>query len=92
MTASFARHDDALVFTGDLDRAAVAALWPRLRKERAGVARLDLTAVTRVDSAGLAMLAELAEAQPGSTVVGTPPGLAALQAAYRLQDNLAFAA
>lgn len=97
MTASFARQDDALVFTGALDRAAAVALWPQLRRERAGVTRLDLAAVTRVDSAGLAMLAELAELaqgpnRPGLVVTGSPPGLAALRAAYRLRDNLSFAA
>ena len=92
MTASFARHDDALVFSGALDRAAAVALWPRLRREPTGVQRLDLTAVTLVDSAGLAMLAELAHGQPaGATIVGSPPGLEALRAAYRLQDNLSFA-
>ena len=92
MTASFARHDDALVFTGALDRAAAVALWPQLRRERADIARLDLAAVTRVDSAGLAMLAELAQDRPGLVVTGSPPGLEALRAAYRLRDNLCFAA
>jgi phospholipid transport system transporter-binding protein len=92
MTASYARQDDALVFTGALDRAAVVALWPRLRREPAGVKRLDLAAVTLLDSAGLAMLAELAQARPGLAVAGSPPGLEALRAAYRLRDNLSFAA
>jgi phospholipid transport system transporter-binding protein len=92
MTATLARRDDALVFTGELDRAAVAALWPQARRQAAGATRLDLAAVTGIDSAGLALLAELAQGLPGVVVVGSPPGLAALRAAYRLQDNLAFAA
>ena len=60
MSATLARRDDVLVFTGALDRAAVAALCPQARAQRTGVRGFDLTAVPRVDSAGLAMLAELA--------------------------------
>nr|WP_245156414.1 STAS domain-containing protein [Lysobacter solisilvae] len=92
MTASLTRRDDALVFSGALDRAAVVALWPQASAQRAGVARFDLTAVTRVDSAGLAMLAELADGLPGARVEGRPDGLDELRAAYRLQDDLSFAA
>jgi phospholipid transport system transporter-binding protein len=91
MDASFVRRDDALVFTGTLDRTAVAALWPQVRRQRAGVTCLDLVAVSRVDSAGLAMLAELAQPD-GVALVGRPEGLEALRTAYRLQDNLSFAA
>jgi phospholipid transport system transporter-binding protein len=48
--------------------------------------------VARVDSAGVALLAELAT-RSGTTVVidGTPPGLVELRAAYRLAPTLAFA-
>ena len=92
MTATLARRDHALVFTGVLDRVAVAALWPQVRRQAEGATTLDLTAVARVDSAGLAMLAELAQGRPAITVLGDPPGLAALRAAYRLRDNLDFAA
>ena len=52
-----------------------------------------------VDSAGLALLAELADesraddsvAGNGIVVVGAPAGLAELRAAYRLDERLAFA-
>ena len=55
--------------------------------------RFDLQAVTRIDSAGLALLAELAaRAGGGITVDGTPAGLAELRAAYRLDPALGFAA
>lgn len=83
---------DALVFTGTLDRAAVAALWSPLQKQVAGVRVLDLTAVESVDSAGLALLAELAAmAGDGVRVLGRPAGLDELRTAYRLQDDLSFA-
>ena len=112
--ATVSRDADSLVFRGALARAAVPALWRQVQPLRAGIAQLDLTAVTLVDSAGVALLAELANgswadgrqgnARPakgslatepgkgtGITVIGTPPGLAELRAAYRLDDGLAFA-
>ncbi|HST45309.1 MAG TPA: STAS domain-containing protein [Luteimonas sp.] len=93
-TESGVRRDgDALVFSGALTRDAVPGLWPRVQAE-AGIARLDLGAVEIVDSAGLAMLSELAaRTQVGPmVVVGSPRGLVELCVAYRLDDALAFAA
>lgn len=92
ISASLDRRDDTLVFSGELDRAAAAALWPRAQTLLAGVRRLDLTAVNRIDSAGLALLAELAARCGGVEVIGSPAGLGELRAAYRLQDDLSFAA
>ena len=60
--ATVTRDADTLVFRGALARAAVAALWRQVQPQRAGIARLDLTAVTLVDSAGVALLAALASA------------------------------
>ena len=57
----------------------------------AGVHHLNLSAVERLDSAGLALLSTLSmRAKGGMTVVGNPPGLSALRAAYRLNDTLAI--
>src|SRR5574339_296959 len=83
MTASCNRHDDTLAFTGTLDRAAVPALWSQLQAQMAGVRRFDLSAVASIDSAGLALLAELAaQAGGGVSVAGRPAGLDALRTAY----------
>jgi phospholipid transport system transporter-binding protein len=90
--ATVTRNEDTLAFAGALDRAAVATLWLQAQTLLAGVRRLDLSAVTRVDSAGLALLAELAARIDGVTVTGRPDGLDELRAAYRLQDDLSFAA
>ncbi|WP_119716876.1 STAS domain-containing protein [Cognatilysobacter tabacisoli] len=92
MDASVRQDGDALVFGGTLDRAAVARLWPQLQAVPADTARLDLTAVEAVDSAGLALLVELRARLPRAAVVGSPPGLSELRAAYRLDEALAFAA
>lgn len=85
------REGDALVFTGPLDRAAVPALWTQAAPLAAGIRRFDLAGASSIDSAGLAMLAELAGQGRGISIEGDPVGLAALRDAYRLDGNLAFA-
>ena len=78
--------------SGALDRAAVVALWPQLQSLSAQLTVLDLQAVTAVDSAGLALLAELTARAAGRTLElqGTPPGFTELSAAYRLDASLDF--
>lgn len=95
--AELRRDGDTLLARGALDRAAASALWPRLQGLLEGAARLDLSGVTRLDSAGLALLAEAAaqlRARRGGevAVLGTPPGLEELRAAYRLSPGLDFQA
>jgi phospholipid transport system transporter-binding protein len=87
-----ARDGDTLVVTGALLRASVAAAWTRALTQVSGVRRIDLTGVPSVDSAGIALLAELA-ARTGQdvTVTGQPAGLSELRAAYRLDEALRFA-
>lgn len=83
-------------FTGVLDREAVVALWPQLKALPRTVTALELGAVTRLDSAGLALLAELAALArtDGRTLVlnGSPAGFNELSAAYRLAPSLDFTA
>lgn len=91
--ASFRTEGDTLLLAGVIDRAAVVALWPQLTRALAPVRRLDLAAVEGIDSAGLALLGELAarlRAQAGGDVSGSPAGLAELCAAYRLSPSLDF--
>ena len=78
-----------------LDRAAATAAWPALLAQLPGAQVLDVAAVQRLDSAGLALLAEAADrlsAQGAAVqVTGAPEGLAELRAAYRLDAALGFA-
>lgn len=94
--ARLVRDGDALVFAGALDRAAAARLWPQASAALAGVQRFVLTDVTTVDSAGLALLAELASRLRAQGAAphfeGHPAGLADLQVAYRLTPELDFPA
>lgn len=89
--AGVRRDGEALRFDGALVRDAVPALWRAARPQAAGVRRIDITAVTGIDSAGLALLSALAAtAGPGAEITGAPPGLAELSAAYRLDGALGF--
>lgn len=95
--ASLRRDGETLRFGGVLDRAAATELWPQASAQLRGARGFDLSEVTGIDSAGLALLAELAgrlRSQGGQvpTLVGTPPGLEELRAAYRLDDHLDFQA
>lgn len=89
--ASATRAGEALRFAGPLLRAQVPALWRQALPQLAGVRRFDLSAVEGVDSAGVALLAELAARAGDVAIVGAPPGYDALRAAYRLSAALDFA-
>ena len=92
LAASIRRDGASLVFAGPLLRDAVPALWPQALGLVAGASRFDLQGVVRVDSAGLALLAELAARAGGNVAVdGAPAGLSELRAAYRLDPALGFA-
>lgn len=91
-SAGVERRDDALVFAGPLLRDRVATLWPQAVREIDGLRRIDVSAVERIDSAGLALLAELAARSTADVAVdGNPTGLSELRAAYRMTPGLAFA-
>ena len=93
-TASVDRDGDALVFAGAIDRAAAAGLWPSASRMLSGAKRIVLTKVTSVDSAGLALLAELSARMRAAGAVphleGEPAGLSELRTAYRLTSGLDF--
>ncbi len=90
--AGLERKGETLRFTGALLRDRIAGTWRHALPLLGGARRFDLTGLTRVDSAGVALLAELAaRAGAGLTIDGAPAGLAELRAAYRLQPDLGFA-
>jgi len=92
--ATVVREGDTLRFSGALVRDAVPALWRQALLVASGAGRFDLHAVTEVDSAGVALLSELAElaSRAGEVAItGAPEGLAELRAAYRMTPALAFA-
>jgi len=91
--ATFRIEGNTLHLAGVLDRTAVTELWPQLAHGLGPLRQLDLQTVERIDSAGLALIGELAarlRAQGGGNVVGAPAGLQELCAAYRLSPSLDF--
>jgi phospholipid transport system transporter-binding protein len=92
--SSVRRQGEALVFTGVLDRAAAASLWPAASAALPDAQRIVLTEVTSVDSAGLALLSALAtrlrQAGVDPRIEGEPAGLLELRTAYRLTAGLEF--
>lgn len=88
--ATGVRRDGAtLVFAGPLDRAAAPAMWAAALPLLDGAEAMDVGAVPTVDSAGLALLAELQARAGGRLQVrGEPGGLSGLRAAYRLGTSL----
>jgi phospholipid transport system transporter-binding protein len=101
--ASVTRDGETLRFAGALVRSQATALWRQALPLVGGARRFDLAGASRVDSAGVALLAELAAlaagggatsdaiARAGVVIEGHPPGLAELRAAYRLKPDLDFA-
>ena len=75
---------------GAVLRDAGPGLWRPAVPLRRGAGGVDLRAVPRVDSAGVAFLAELAARADAPAVEGAPEGLDALRMAYRLSPGLAF--
>lgn len=88
--ATIARNGETLRFGGALLRGGIAALWPQVPVALDGVTRIDLTAVERIDSAGLALVSLLASRCGTVAIDGSPEGFAELRAAYRLGHGLAF--
>lgn len=89
------RNGDVLVFTGTLDRSAASRLWAQALTILDGARGLDLRGLDSVDTAGLALLTELATRIRTTTgtapsIDGEPAGLAGLRDAYRLTDSLDY--
>lgn len=86
------REDERLVLRGELDQETVVALWERREAAMAGIEVIDLNALSRVDTSGLALLLHLVDLgrQSGKTVIltGMSDNLATLAKLYNLPDGL----
>jgi phospholipid transport system transporter-binding protein len=89
--ATLRRDGDTLRFAGDCVTTTIAAAWKQALAQLQGVRRFDLRNVGRVDSAGVALLAELAQRAGDIAIDGDPAGLSALRGAYRLTPALGYA-
>lgn len=89
-SVSVRRQGDAVVFTGALVRDRIGGLWAEAVAALDGASSLDLATVSRIDSAGLALLSALSARGGGLALSGSPAGLDELRAAYRLSPSLEF--
>lgn len=72
--------------TGTLTFANAHALWDSMAPTAGGNASIDVTGVTQVDSAGLALISALKrKAGPQCRVVGLTSKLATLASAYDVE-------
>jgi phospholipid transport system transporter-binding protein len=74
----------AIVLPARVTREDVARLWREHGSRAASAARIDLADVREIDSAGVALVLELAAA--GAAIANAPPRYAALAAAHRLGE------
>lgn len=85
-----------IVLRNALDRSSAPKLWPALSVAvRSSVQSIDLSAVTVIDSVGLALLVALCAVSRSDTssrlhIDGAPAGYADLLAAYRMPEQLTF--
>ncbi|RTP18815.1 lipid asymmetry maintenance protein MlaB [Enterobacter roggenkampii] len=56
---SWSREGETLKLSGELDQDLLNTLWDKRHEAMQGVTVIDLTDVTRVDTAGVALLAHL---------------------------------
>ncbi|WP_313080761.1 lipid asymmetry maintenance protein MlaB [Atlantibacter sp.] len=86
------REEDRLILRGELDQETVVALWEQREAAMAGIEVIDLHALQRVDTSGLALLLHLVDIgrQGGKTVrlAGMSENLATLAKLYNLPDRL----
>lgn len=72
--------------TGELTLANAHEVWARVDGDIVGAAEIDVTAVTKVDSAGLALITALRrKAGAQCRIIGFTPDLKVLAAAYDVE-------
>ena len=78
--------NDAMQLTGPITFANAQSVWETFASTAAGKATIEVSGVTQVDSAGLALITALKrKAGPQCRVVGLTSKLAALADAYGIE-------
>ncbi|MEH2920731.1 lipid asymmetry maintenance protein MlaB [Samsonia erythrinae] len=80
---------ETLALTGDLDRETLLPFWQQREALIADKTTLDVSGLNRVDSAGLAVLVHVYQAQlsrGGMTIAGASDRLKTLIALYNLNE------
>ena len=89
---SWARDGETLTLTGELDQDLLNPLWDARHNAMQGVTLIDLHGVTRVDTAGIALLAHLVATgkKQGSsvTLTGVSDNVVTLAQLYNLPEDV----
>lgn len=89
---SWARDGETLTLTGELDQDLLNPLWDARHNAMQGVTLIDLHGVTRVDTAGIALLAHLVATgkKQGSsvTLTGVSDNVITLAQLYNLSEDV----
>lgn len=88
---SWSRDGERLVLLGELDQDVLNPLWHARAEAMKGVTTIDLQGVTRVDTAGVALLVHLVELgkKQGAevTLLGVSENVSTLAALYNLPQS-----
>lgn len=91
-TLDWMREDTRLILRGELENDNLLPLWEAREQASLGITSLDLRGLTRVDTAGLALIIHLyalATRQGAAvTIDGMSENLTALSQLYNLPDSL----
>lgn len=80
------RDADVLHLQGILEYETLAPLWQQRAELMAGLARIDLSALTRVDTAGLALLVHFVALGVNVRISGVSESLRTLARLYNLPE------
>ncbi|MBF4110798.1 lipid asymmetry maintenance protein MlaB [Enterobacter cloacae] len=89
---SWSREGETLTLSGELDQDLLNPLWDKRHEAMQGVTLIDLSHVTRVDTAGIALLAHLVAVgkKQGATVTlqGASDNVVTLAQLYNLPQDV----
>ncbi|MCR6732393.1 lipid asymmetry maintenance protein MlaB [Enterobacter cloacae] len=89
---SWSREGETLTLSGELDQDLLNPLWDKRHEAMQGVTLIDLSHVTRVDTAGIALLAHLVAVgkKQGATVTlhGVSDNVVTLAQLYNLPQDV----
>ncbi|WP_297116672.1 lipid asymmetry maintenance protein MlaB [uncultured Enterobacter sp.] len=89
---SWSREGDALKLSGELDQDLLNPLWDKRHEAMQGVSVIDLKGITRVDTAGIALLAHLVDVGKTQgmrvTLLGASDNVVTLAQLYNLPQDI----
>lgn len=89
---SWSREGETLKLSGELDQDLLNPLWDKRHEAMQGVTVIDLTDVTRVDTAGIALLAHLVavgkKQRASVTLRGASENVVTLAQLYNLPQDV----